>query len=235
VFDQDDGPGESGDNTRDYVFKQDVEVHFTGKTTLDNGLTVGARIELEGQTSGDQIDEVWSFFSGGFGEVRFGDDDDALEQLCFEVPDASNVFGPDDPELNFSNSGVNGVTTTNETCREGDATRVIYFSPTFAGFSFAASFAPTIPKTRATRSTARGRASTTIPARTPNSSPSRSASSTTSMASALLSAAGEAGVSIARRTWPTSTSCRSTMPMRRSSSRTSPSAAPSATRRMSIR
>jgi outer membrane protein OmpU len=142
VFDEDDGPGESGDDTRDYVFKQDVEVHFTGKTILDNGLTVGARIELEGQTSGDQIDEVWAFFSGGFGEIRFGDDDDALEQLCFEVPDASDIFGPDDPELNFSNAGVNGETATNETCREADATRVIYFSPTFAGISFAASFAP---------------------------------------------------------------------------------------------
>jgi hypothetical protein len=34
-------PGESGDGSRDYVFKQDVEVHFTGKTTLDDGLTVG--------------------------------------------------------------------------------------------------------------------------------------------------------------------------------------------------
>ncbi|MGH6960109.1 MAG: porin, partial [Dongiaceae bacterium] len=33
---------------RNYVFKQDVEVHFEGEATLDNGLVVGARIELEG-------------------------------------------------------------------------------------------------------------------------------------------------------------------------------------------
>jgi predicted porin len=170
ALDQD---GESADNTRDYVFKQDVEVHFTGKTVLDNGLEVGARVELEGQTSTDQIDEVWAYFSSSFGEIRFGDDDDALEQLCFEVPDASDLFGPDDPEFNFSNAGVNGVTEVNETCREADATRIIYFSPVFAGISFAASFAP--DDTEDTRNTldARARASATIPARTPSSSPSR--------------------------------------------------------------
>ena len=36
---------------RDYVVKQDVEIHFKGETTFDNGLTVGVRVELEGQTS----------------------------------------------------------------------------------------------------------------------------------------------------------------------------------------
>jgi hypothetical protein len=151
---QDDGPGESGDDTRDYVFKQDVEVHFRGETTLDNGLTVGARIELEGQTSGDQIDEVYAYFKGGFGEIRFGDDDDAIEQLCLEVPDASAIFGPDDPEFNFSNAGVNGAEAANETCREDDATRVVYISPDIAGFRIAASFAP--DDTEDTRNTLAG-------------------------------------------------------------------------------
>jgi len=154
ALDQDDGPGESGDNTRDYVFKQDVEVHFRGETTLDNGLTVGAKIELEGQTSGDQIDEVFAYFKGGWGEVRFGDDDDTIDLLCVEVTDASLIFGPDDPELNFSNAGVNGRVATNETCREGDATRVMYISPKLAGFQFAASFMP--DDTQDTRNTVAG-------------------------------------------------------------------------------
>src|SRR5262249_47516984 len=66
---------------RDYVFKQDVEVYFLGETNLDNGLTVGARVELEGQTSGDQIDAVYAYFSGGFGEIRFGDTSEALGQF----------------------------------------------------------------------------------------------------------------------------------------------------------
>ena len=62
--------GVSDDDVRNYVFKQDVEIYFRGETTLDNGLTVGAQIELEGQTSGDQIDAVYAYFSGGFGQLR---------------------------------------------------------------------------------------------------------------------------------------------------------------------
>src|SRR5262249_13702726 len=58
--------GVAGHDLRDYVFKQDVEVHFAGETALDNGLTVGAAVEIEGQTSDDQVDSVYAYFSGGF-------------------------------------------------------------------------------------------------------------------------------------------------------------------------
>src|SRR6185295_11886080 len=77
VFD-DDSEGEIGNERNTDGFFQDAEVHFTGSTVLDNGLEVGARIELEGENAGDQIDEAWIFFSGGFGEVRIGSDDEAL-------------------------------------------------------------------------------------------------------------------------------------------------------------
>ena len=148
ILSQDDNNGDPGAHTRDIVFRQDVEVHFKGETTLDNGLTVGARIELEGQQSDDQIDEVWAYFKGGWGQVRFGDDDDASEQLHYLIPNASNDFGVDTPYFEFSNNHGNGFSNgsfqTNSTVLNisGDATKILYFSPTFAGFSFAISFAP---------------------------------------------------------------------------------------------
>ncbi len=148
MFDDFDGaPAGLEDDLRDYVFKQDVEVHFRGETTLDNGLTVGAVVQLEGQTSGDQIDEVYAYFSGGWGELRFGDDDDALAQLCSITPSAAANFGADSPFFSFSNSGAAGALAyagTNGTCygMTGDSTKLIYFSPNFGGFSFAMSFAP---------------------------------------------------------------------------------------------
>ncbi|QEX25128.1 porin [Hypericibacter adhaerens] len=147
ILDQDDGTGDPGQHTRDVVFRQDVEVHFKGETTLDNGLTVGARIELEGQQSTDQIDEVWAYFKGGWGQVRFGDDDDATEQLHYLIPAAATAFGVDTPFFEFSNNHggfTNGFNQTNSTVLNisGDATKILYFSPTFAGFSFAVSFAP---------------------------------------------------------------------------------------------
>jgi outer membrane protein OmpU len=157
MFDDYDGAmAGTEDDTRDYVFKQDVEVHFSGETTLDNGLKIGAVIQLEGQTSTDQIDEVYAFFSGGWGEVRFGDDDEALTALCSITPSAATNFGPDSPFFNFSNSGLGGYAATNGTCYgvDGDSTKVIYFSPNFGGFSFAMSFTP--DNTQDTRNTTGG-------------------------------------------------------------------------------
>jgi hypothetical protein len=173
AFDDFDGAlGGLEDDLRNYVFKQDVEVHFSGETTLDNGLKIGAVIQLEGQTSGDQIDEVYAFFSGGWGEVRFGDDDEALTALCSITPSAAANFGADSPFFNFGNAGAGatgfGATAaatgagaygaTNGTCFgvDGDSTKVIYFSPNFGGFSFAMSFTP--DNTQDTRNTTNGAA-----------------------------------------------------------------------------
>lgn len=140
------GEDNEAPNLRSHVFKQDAEVHIKGETTLDNGITVGARIELEAQVSSDQIDEIWAHFRGGFGEIRFGDDDDAYAQLCYIAPTAAGNFGADSPFFNFSNASAfgRGLINTNGTCfgLSGDATKIIYFSPSFGGFSFAASYAP---------------------------------------------------------------------------------------------
>ncbi len=132
-------------DTRWGAFRQDVEVYFNAKAVLDNGITVGARVQLEGQQSRDQIDEVWAYFQGGFGEVRFGDDDDAVEQLAYGIPTATNIFGVDSPFFSFSNAWVGGHGVgTNSTYRQlsGDATKILYFSPSFGGFTFGISFAP---------------------------------------------------------------------------------------------
>ena len=133
-----------------------MEVYFLGETTLENGLTVGARVELEGQTSADQIDAVFAYFSGSFGEVRFGDTFEALAQLCYTVPSASSIFGADSPLFNFSNAGIAGYSGTNGTCYGIDdkSTKLVYFSPSFGGFQFAASFTP--DNTEDTRNTLDG-------------------------------------------------------------------------------
>lgn len=130
---------------RDYVFKQDVEIRFSGETILDNGLTVGAAVELEGQSdSEDQVDKAYAYFSGGFGELRFGDLEEAYAQFCYLAPSASEMFGADSPNFSFSNAGIAGYAATNGTCYglDGSSTKIVYFSPILAGFQFAASFTP---------------------------------------------------------------------------------------------
>ena len=99
----DDSEGEPGnERNTDGVFS-DAEIHFTGSTVLDNGLEVGARVELEGEDDaspdgdGDQIDEAWIYFSGGFGEVRMGSTDDALAGACILPPGGTTNFSAFSP------------------------------------------------------------------------------------------------------------------------------------------
>src|SRR5262245_21055265 len=145
---------------RDYVFKQKVELYFSGETTLDNGLTVGVLVNLRGQTHpADQIKKVYAYFSGDFGKLQFGDQDGALAAVCDTVPSASRIFGADSPGVtgfNFSNAGIAGYGATNGTCYGVDSysTQVVYFSPDFSGFNFAFSFTP--DQTEDTRNTTAG-------------------------------------------------------------------------------
>ena len=141
VFD-DDGEGEPGNERNTDGLFQDAEIHFTGSTVLDNGLEVGARIELAGEDDdGSQIDEAWIYFSGGFGEVRMGSFDDALALLCVIPPGGTENFSAFSP----NQWGANTV-TSNSVCTgvddEGDAQKLLYLSPVFAGFQLGLSYTP---------------------------------------------------------------------------------------------
>ena len=140
VFD-DDAEGEAGNERNTDGFFQDAEVHFTGSTILDNGLEIGARIELTGEGDEDQIDESWIYFSGGFGEMRIGSLDDALALLCVFPPGGTDNFSAFSP----NQWGANTL-TSNSVCSgvddEGDAQKILYLSPIFGGFQLGISYTP---------------------------------------------------------------------------------------------
>src|SRR5688572_24003743 len=129
----DDDEGEPGNERITEGFFQDAEIRFTGSTLLDNGLEIGAHIELVGETDEDQIDESWVYFSGGFGEVRIGSSDDALETLCVFPPGSTENFSAFSPDQWGANS-----LTSNTICtgvgEEGNAQKILYLSPAFGGF-----------------------------------------------------------------------------------------------------
>jgi predicted porin len=139
----DDSEGELGNEHNTDGFFNSAEVHFDGRTTLDNGITVGAHVELEGETEDDQIDEAWIFFSGGFGEARIGSIDDALSYSCILPPGGTenfSAFSPDQWAANtlISNPACVGVDESDG----GDAQKLLYFSPVFAGFQLSLSYTP---------------------------------------------------------------------------------------------
>lgn len=148
ILDDDDSAGQGGVNTHDYFHEQDVEVHFTGETTLDNGLTVGVNVQLEGQTQGgDQIDETWAYVSGSWGELRIGDEDNVALNFAYIAPYAG-LFGPSTPWFAFSNAGntpgnaTGGATNFEAFAMYGDSSALYYTTPSFNGFQLGVSYSP---------------------------------------------------------------------------------------------
>ena len=124
------------DSAGDAAIRHESEVHFKGSTVLDNGLEVGVRIELEGETDGDQIDESFAYISGSFGTLRVGNDDPAANQMATAAPYPDYIFNGNSPY--FSPSGA--FLTTFPT--GGDNAKLIYFTPALGGLSMAVSYAP---------------------------------------------------------------------------------------------
>jgi len=124
---------------RTFNFSKDAEVHFTGETTTDMGLTVGAHFELKMLSnnqdgygvpnqnqnsglngtfnSGSTVDESYIYFSGGWGRVNFGEEDGAAYLLQVAAPSAdSNIDGLRPSIQGFSsdvwaNGSANGNST----------------------------------------------------------------------------------------------------------------------------
>jgi outer membrane protein OmpU len=123
---------------------QETETHFVGGTTLENGLRVGVNVELKGTT--DEFHERWVYLRGGFGELRYGDQDDARRLLSYAAPEPTRAFGVNTPSLSFNNAttGRGYIATTNTTFPkiESESAKIVYFTPSFGGFQLALSYAP---------------------------------------------------------------------------------------------
>ena len=93
IVNQDDGPTNDAANTRNHGIGTDGKVNFSGKTTLDSGIEVGVRAELELQVSaGDTIDEhyMWIENTDVWGRIEMGDRDGAGNKMNTLAP---FVFG----------------------------------------------------------------------------------------------------------------------------------------------
>ncbi|RCK40859.1 porin [Thalassospira xiamenensis] len=121
---------------RPNAFQSDTEVHFKGSTTLDNGIEVGAVIELEGETSGDQVDEQYLYINGGFGQFKLGKDDSAADDMGITAP-AVGPVGVNDGDMDqWTNAYL--IDTVRSS---GDQNRATYYTPVFGGFRAGVSFA----------------------------------------------------------------------------------------------
>ena len=135
-------------NERDVELRQDSEIHFTGETTLDNGLTVGFHAEQELYSAigtADESDEVYAYFSGNWGRVNVGREDGAQFLLQVAAPSADkNVDGIRRyiGGLNFGAFAFNDVDYANDMA--GNVHKLTYMTPKFNGFQAGLTYAPEV-------------------------------------------------------------------------------------------
>jgi hypothetical protein len=131
-----------------------TEIIFQPSITLDNGIRFGANVQLEGNTSGDQIDESYMFIRGSFGEINIGSENSAGYKMTYAAPNVTAMpinSGSISAYIPVSGgSGVTGATglfrnakgsSFIEVGANNDAQRITYYTPRIAGFQLGASYA----------------------------------------------------------------------------------------------
>ena len=142
----------AGAEVSDFDIKGDNEIHFKAKSMLDNGLTVGVKIEMEAGGKGNRtaVDEYQISLGGSFGTIIAGADDNALVAVANRSPlMGGRLFGAglNDGDLAEGDTwilkpaGATGVKAT-YIDTNGDREAISYISPSFGGLMLAASYIP---------------------------------------------------------------------------------------------
>jgi hypothetical protein len=129
---------------RNFGLDREAEIYFTGSTTLDTGLKVGVNVQLEAETSSDQIDESFMWIDGAFGQLRAGSFDGAMNVMGVYAPSAAQgLYGVVFPTGTSDIAGAGSV-------GEGgfglgpdyDAAKIAWYSPKVGGLKIGVSFTP---------------------------------------------------------------------------------------------
>ena len=155
---QDDGTGESVNGARDHGIGTDGQINFRGSTTLDNGIEVGVRIDLEAQagtTVTDTIDEhyIWIENTDVWGRIEMGDRDGADNKMNVLAPFVfgSAIVGVQTIMLASApgSAGGSAFASTNSAAvpivvpgLSGDSTKITYYTPRFSGVQLGISYTP---------------------------------------------------------------------------------------------
>src|SRR5471030_1386974 len=146
---------------------QEGEIHFIGQSKMDNGTTIGLRVELEGWNPGTvgatgapanarQIDEAYLFAFGDWGRVEFGSKDDAGYIMYYGAPSAllgfgffqhNSAFSWTNPVANGNNKAAFRISTQTIDGQYQDVNRINYYTPRFAGLQIGVGYAPKIQVT----------------------------------------------------------------------------------------
>ena len=127
----------------------DGEVWFLGETTLDNGLTFGANVQLEAFGDSDTIDEDFGYMEGGFGRFQFGSENTAAYLMQYSSPSVGAPINS-----GWVTSFIPAGTGQNTSFRSpavstfldigNDENTLTYFTPRTFGFQLGVSYQPSL-------------------------------------------------------------------------------------------
>jgi hypothetical protein len=152
----------NGTRVNNFDVQGDGEIWFTGLTTLDNGMKVGVRVELEAGNNNnstkyssqanaakdaeqDIIDESYIWVEGKYGKMILGSTNDVAYLSRVGAPEASEM-----------GQGINEGDTNKYLlvpvkyldvyvgldAASGDANKISYFTPAYYGFQAGVSYTP---------------------------------------------------------------------------------------------
>lgn len=130
-------------------FRNDAELYVYVDGRAANGMQYGAVFDFQmdnvagGTGTGVDMDELYGFIKGGWGEFRFGQEDSAASLLIVRAPGAGALGGDAVWDEFVSNQGLFSSPYITSGINDGnDATKIVYLSPQFAGFDVGFSYAP---------------------------------------------------------------------------------------------
>ncbi len=155
---------------RGFGFLTDTELLIRASDKLDNGLAWSVKIELEADAdtvdpgSNDNADEVSLVFSGSWGQLTLGNEDGPVDAKNYAGDGAITGIGVTgargfrrwtDTRSFGNNLWVAGTDPQNTS----DATKIMYYTPTIAGFQFGVSYSADSQDNGASRATDGGNSS----------------------------------------------------------------------------
>jgi len=130
----------------------DTEVHVSGSVRLDNGMTVSVVVEFETDqasangTGGDRgIDDSYMSIDGSFGQIRLGSTQPGSHDFANTAPFVGALAHDNGDTNNWvvvPAASASGLAAPGSDISDGNVMKIVYVSPTIAGFIIGGSYEP---------------------------------------------------------------------------------------------
>ena len=122
----------------------DSEIFFKGKLESDSGLTFSVKVELEGNSTGDTIDESQLTISGSFGQIVLGTEDHPAALMHYGNQDVGVGYCGDSGWAGVTGCSRNGGMGlgTNGWIVGGDEQKIAYYTPRVNGIQVGLAYIP---------------------------------------------------------------------------------------------